>query len=195
MSIKGGTEDQKTVFYTALYHTMIDPRNITDLNGDYPGGDGKIHRTDRFHKRSIFSGWDVFRSQFPLQTIINPSVVSDMISSLTDLAEESGKGYLERWELLNAYTTCMLGNPAVVVFADAYNKGIRNYDVPKAYQYARNSCEKFGNNGNNLFGRRSVSQTLEYSFDEWCLSQLSDTLHHPDDVSVFSKRSQTYQSM
>lgn len=193
INIKGGTEDQKTVFYTSLYHTMIDPRNITDLNGDYPGGDGKIHRTDLFHKRSIFSGWDVFRSQFPLQTIINPTVVSDMISSLTDLAEESGKGYLEKWELLNAYSGCMLGNPAVVVFADAYNKGIRNYDVAKAYKYARNTCEKSGN-GKFQSGRRSISQTLEYAFDEWCMSQLADSLNHPEDINLFSKRSQAYRS-
>jgi len=193
IEIKGGTEDQKKVFYTALYHTMIDPRNITDVNGDYPGGDGKIHRTNQFQKRSIFSGWDVFRSQFPLQTIINPTVVSDMISSLTDLAEESGKDYLERWELLNAYTGCMLGNPAVVVFADAYNKGIRNYDVAKAYKYARSSCEKFGN-GKFQAGRRSISQTLEYSFNEWCMAQLADSLHLPDDVNLFSKRALTYKS-
>jgi putative alpha-1,2-mannosidase len=82
IKITGGTEDQKTVFYTSLYHTMIDPRSFTDVNGNYPGGDGKIHQTKNFTKRTIFSGWDVFRSQLPLQTIINPAVVNDMINSL-----------------------------------------------------------------------------------------------------------------
>ena len=77
---------------------MIDPRCFADVDGNYVGGDGNIHRTDKFVKRTIFSGWDVFRSQFPLQNIINPNVVSDMVNSLVELADESGKGYLERWE-------------------------------------------------------------------------------------------------
>ncbi|HEX5552473.1 MAG TPA: GH92 family glycosyl hydrolase, partial [Chitinophagaceae bacterium] len=83
--VEGGTKDERTVFYTALYHTMIDPRKIADVDGRYPGGDGKAHRSGSFTKRSIFSGWDVFRSQFPLQTIIHPSLVNDMIASLTAL--------------------------------------------------------------------------------------------------------------
>ena len=145
MTIEGGTEDQKTVFYTALYHTMIDPRSFADVNGNYPGGDGKVHTSQKFTKRTIFSGWDVFRSQLPLQTIINPTIVNDMINSLVELADESGKHYLERWEFLNAYSGCMIGNPAVSMIADAYNKGIRNFNVPKAYEYCRNSVEKFGN--------------------------------------------------
>src|SRR6202012_3743613 len=137
--------EQKTVFYTAMYHTMIDPRNIQDLNGNFPGADMKVHHTSTFTKRSIFSGWDVFRSQFPLQSIINPTIVSDMISSLIEMADDSGQKYLERWELLNAYSGCMNGNPAVPVITDAYNKGIRNFDLKKAYEYSRNSVEKFGN--------------------------------------------------
>jgi len=109
IKISGGTEDEKTIFYTSLYHTMIDPRIYTDVDGRYTGGDYKIHNTNnKFTKRTIFSGWDVFRSQFPLQTIINPSLVSDQINSLVTLAEESGKEYYERWEIMNAYSGCML---------------------------------------------------------------------------------------
>lgn len=190
ISITGGTEEQKTVFYTALYHTMIDPRNITDVDGKYSGGDGKVYQTKNFTKRSIFSGWDVFRSQFPLQSIINPNVVSDMINSLVELAEQSGKGYLERWELLNAYSGCMVGNPAVSVIADAYNKGIRNFNVPKAYQYALNTLEKFGNTDTHR--AMDISNTLEYAYDEWCIAQLADSLHHADDKAKYLVRSQTY---
>ena len=81
--ISGGTDDEKTIFYTAMYHTMIDPRIYTDVDGRYVGGDYKIHTADStFTKRTIFSGWDVFRSQFPLQTIINPRLVSDELNSL-----------------------------------------------------------------------------------------------------------------
>ena len=143
VTVRGGTQADKTTFYTALYHTMIDPRLFTDRDGRYMGGDGKAHTGD-FTKRTIFSGWDVFRSQIPLQTLINPGVVDDLIASLVTLAEESGKEYLERWELLNAYSGCMLGNPAAVVIADAYVKGIRGYDAAKALQYAVNTSEKFG---------------------------------------------------
>jgi predicted alpha-1,2-mannosidase len=196
IKIDGATEEQKFVFYTALYHTMIDPRIVTDVDGNYTGGDHKIHHVTTFNKRTIFSGWDVFRSQFPLQTIINPTLVSDMINSLVTLADETDSNYLERWELLNAYSGCMLGNPAVVVLADAYVKGIRNYDVDKAYQYAINTNEKFGN-GNDGYtpGGTSIAKTLEYAFDDWCLSQLADSLHKDDDAKKYFDRSKDYKNI
>ena len=187
---EGGTEEEKSIFYTALYHTMIDPRCLADLDGSYPGGDGKIHKTGAFTKRTIFSGWDVFRSQFPLQTIVNPGVVNDMINSLIELADESGREYLERWEFLNAYSGCMIGNPAVSVMADAYNKGIRNFDIQKGYVYARNTCEKEGNGerGHSF----SISSTLENAYSEWCLSVLADSLNKSEDALKYFNRSKSY---
>lgn len=196
IKINGATEEQKFVFYTAFYHTMIDPRIVTDVDGNYTGGDNKIHKATTFKKRTIFSGWDVFRSQFPLQTIINPALVSDMINSLVTLAAESGNHYLERWELLNAYSGCMLGNPAVVVLADAYVKGIRNYDVAKAYQYAVNTDEKFSNAPlGYTTGGVSIAKTLEYAFDDWCLSVLADSLHKDSDAKKYLTRSQDYKNI
>ena len=79
----------------------------------------------------------------PLQTLINPTVVNDLINSLVEIAEQSGNEYLERWELLNAYSGCMLGNPAISILCDAYTKGIRDYDVEKAYHYALNTARMF----------------------------------------------------
>ena len=192
ISVTDENEENKTIFYTALYHTMIDPRCFTDLDGSYPGGDGKIHKTDKFVKRTIFSGWDVFRSQFPLQTIINPKVVSDMVNSLVELADESGKKYLERWEFLNAYSGCMIGNPAVAVMVDAYNKGIRNFDIDKGYLYAKNSCEKFGNGSRGY--SNSISETLEYSYFDWCLSIFADSLGKKDDALLYGKRAKNYKN-
>ncbi|NWJ53117.1 MAG: glycoside hydrolase family 92 protein [Bacteroidetes bacterium] len=193
INVIGGTEEEKTVFYTSLYHSMIDPRAFSDLNGNYPGGDGKVHKTKDFTKRTIFSGWDVFRSQFPLQTIINPRVVNDMINSLVELADENGTHYLERWEFLNAYSGCMIGNPAVSVIVDAYNKGIRNFNVNKAYEYSKNSVEKWGN------GERGhayqISQTLEYSYFEWCLAQFANDLGKKEDAEKYLKRSQSYRNI
>jgi len=193
IDVKGGTPEQRTIFYTALYHTLLDPRTVTDLDGRYPGGDGQPRQARAFTKRSVFSGWDVYRSQFPLQTLINPTVVSDMINSLVSLADESGQGYLERWELLNAYSGCMIGNPAVSVIADAYNKGIRSFDVPKAYQLAVASCNRTGNT--DTLHAMEISETLEQAYQEWCLAQLADSLHHPQDRQKFARRAQSYRTI
>lgn len=193
ITVDGINEEDKAIFYTALYHTMIDPRCFTDIDGSYPGGDGKIHKTDQFVKRTIFSGWDVFRSQFPLQTIINPKVVSDMINSLVELADESGNNYLERWEFLNSYSGCMIGNPAVSVMVDAYNKGIRTFDVDKGYRFAKNTCEKFGNG--ELGYSNSISSTLEHSYFEWCLSVFADSLNKKEDAAKYLNRSKSYKNI
>lgn len=194
--IDGGTHDQKTVFYTALYHTMIDPRMLSDVDGKYPGGDGQVHQQDGFTKRTIFSGWDVFRSQMPLQTIINPALVNDMINSLTMLADRSGKDYYARWEIMNAYSGCMIGNPAVSLLADAYVKNIRRYDVEKAYKYAVNTVEKFGNGDKGYTpGGLSISETLEYAYADWCVSVLAKTLGKTADAAKYAQRALDYKNI
>ena len=195
--ISGGTEDEKIVFYTSLYHTMIDPRIYTDVDGRYVGGDKKVHESDgKFIKRTIFSGWDVFRSQFPLQTIINPRLVSDELNSLITMADQSGREYYERWEFLKSYSGCMLGNPALSVLADAYLKGIRTYDVEKAYQYAVNTSHKFGN---DMLGYSpeplSISHTLEYAYTDWCVAQLAKALGKEDDAKSFYEKGQAYHNV
>lgn len=197
INVEGGSEADKTIFYTALYHTMIDPRTFSDVDGSYVGGDLKPHKGGRrFTKRTIFSGWDVFRSQFPLQTIINPRVVNDMINSLTTMAEESGRGYYERWECVNSYSGCMLGNPALSVIADAYVKGIRGFDAGKAYQYAVNTSAQFGNDKLGYTpGGNSISHTLEYAYTDWCVSRLAEALGKTDDAAVFRKKSEAYRNI
>lgn len=195
--ISGGTEDDKTVFYTALYHTMIDPRIYADVDGRYIGGDKKVHAGDStFKKRTIFSGWDVFRSQFPLQTIINPVLVSDALNSLITMADQSGREYYERWEILNSYSGCMLGNPALSVLADAYIKGIRTYDIEKAYQYAVNTSRKFGNDQLGYTPEPlSISNTLEYAYADWCVSQLAKALGKEEDAKLFYEKGQAYHNI
>mgnify|MGYP003374008669 CR=1 FL=1 len=195
--ISGGSESEKKVFYTSLYHTMIDPRIYEDADGRYIGGDLKIHNSDgRFVKRTVFSGWDVFRSQIPLQTIINPSLVSDLINSLVTMADQSGREYFERWELLNSYSGCMIGNPALSVLADAYVKGIRTFDAEKAYRYAVNTVGKFGNMplGWTPSGL-CISETLEYAYFDWCLSVLADSLGHKNEAERFAKHAQAYRNI
>lgn len=197
IKISGGSEDEKTIFYTALYHTMIDPRIFTDVDGRYVGGDGTVHSTgERFTKRTIFSGWDVFRSQFPLQTIINPQLVNDQLNSLITLAEESGREYFERWEIMNAYSGCMIGNPAIPVLADAYVKGIRSYDVEKAFRYAVNSSRRFGNDSLGYTSSTlGISYTLEYAYADWCIARLAEALGKKEEAGEYMKKSQAYRSI
>ncbi|MBK5720013.1 GH92 family glycosyl hydrolase [Dysgonomonas sp. Marseille-P4677] len=197
IEVSGGTEDQKTIFYTSLYHTMIDPRTYTDVDGRYVGGNKQIYNSNSiFTKRTIFSGWDVFRSQFPLQTIINPELVNDQLNSLITLAEQSGREYYERWEMLNAYSGCMIGNPALSVLADAYVKGIRNYNIDKAYQYAVNTSKKYGNGDLGYTGSSlSISHTLEYAYADWCISQIAKGIGNHGDEELFLRKGQAYKNI
>lgn len=196
VSISGGTADEKTIFYTALYHTMIDPRIYSDVDGRYVGGNNEIYQSSGFTKRTVFSGWDVFRSQFPLQTIINPTLVSDQLNSLITLAEQTGREYYERWEFVNSYTGCMIGNPAISVLADAYVKGIRTYEVDKAYRYALNSSKKFGNDQLGYTGPPfSISHTLEYAYTDWCIAQIAKNMGEKDDEALFTAKGQAYRNI
>lgn len=197
VDVEGGSLTDKRIFYTSLYRTMLEPRIYTDVDGRYVGGDFKVHHTeDGFTKRTLFSGWDVFRSQMPLQTLINPDVVNDVICSLMEQARNSGRHYYERWELFNSYTGCMLGNPALSVLADAYIKGIRNYDVEQAYDYAVNSSAKFGNDelGYTASGT-SISHTLEYAYFDWCIAQLARELGLKEDVEKYMLKSQAWRNV
>lgn len=183
--VEGGTEEDKHIFYTALYHTMIDPRMFEDVDG--PGD---------FTKRTIFSGWDVFRSQMPLQTIINPQVVNDLIRSHMALAQTSGKPYFDRWEMLNAYSGCMVGNPTISVIADAYAKGIRGFDIKEAYHLCQNTAARFGNGDKGYStGSASISETLEYAYGEWCLSQVALDAGDTANAAIYARAGQDYRNV
>lgn len=192
VEVASDDEELKHIFYTALYRTMIDPRLYSDTNGEYMGGDKKIYQTGSFQKRTIFSGWDVFRSEMPLLTLIRPDVISDMLNSLITLADESGKGYLERWEFQNAYSGCMIGNPAISVLVDAYKKRIRNYDLEKAWQYAEESSRLFGN-AKYGYVPGSISSTLEYAYTEWCMAELAKALGKTSEEQHYRKLAKSYQ--
>ena len=189
MSVEGGSEDQKTAFYTALYHSRLDPRIFADINGDYPGGDGKPHSTREFTKRTIFSGWDVYRSEMPLLTIIAPEIVNDLINSMVELAGQNRKGNFDRWEFLNAYSGCMNGNPMVTVLNDAYRKGIRGYNVEQAYACAVKTCGNSGKKASHLAG------TLEDGMANWNLAQLATQLGKTNAARMFGERSLIYRTL
>lgn len=203
VAIKGATEEQKTVFATSLYHAFIDPRSVSDIDGQYTGADGNAHRAEGYTYRSIFSGWDVYRSQFPLLTLLRPDVVNDQVNTFIDLAEQSGKGYLPRWELLNAYSGCMHGDPAVVVIAEAYNKGIRNYDVDRAYALCRQNvlgvCDNIRGRGHYLQKGYSIdysiSGTLEMCYADSALARFASALDKSNDATALRSMAQNYRKI
>ena len=192
LTVTGGSAAQQSIFYTAMYHAMIDPRIFADVNGDYPGGDQREHHTKAFTKRTIFSGWDVYRSEFPLLTLIAPDIINDEINSWVELAGQNGTHYFDRWEMLNAYSGCMNGNPAITVINDAYQKGIRSYDVAKAYEYAVNTAEK-SRNGPLGYRPGDISGTFEYGFHDWNLAQLAASLGQTNDAAKYFQRSLAYR--
>ena len=101
LAVEGGTEDHKTIYYSALYRALLFPMTFADLDGQYPGGDNRPHRSDAFTNVTIFSGWDDYRSEYPLLTLVEPKMVRNQISSMLSLAELNGKHYLDRgrsWE-------------------------------------------------------------------------------------------------
>jgi predicted alpha-1,2-mannosidase len=188
---------------------MIDPRVISDVDGKYVQGDGKIHTAGGYTPRTIFSGWDVYRGEFPLLTLINATVVNDEINSLVNLAEASGKGYLERWEIMNSYSGCMDGDPATSVILDAYSKGIRGFDIDKAYAAAMQTA--VGKNGStnrpeNVFymehgyvpdqpSSAGISWTLDNAYFDWCMASLALGLGKKDDAQMFAARAANYKNI
>ena len=104
LSVEGGTEDHKTIFYSALYRALLFPQTFADVDGSYPGGDHKPHQSSTFVNRTLFSGWDDYRSVYPLLTLVAPSVVNDQINSMVNLADFNGTHYYDRWEIMGCYT-------------------------------------------------------------------------------------------
>jgi predicted alpha-1,2-mannosidase len=131
IKVEGATEDQKKIFYSALYHSMISPNTFSDADGRYFGMDHKIHNSSGALNYTVFSLWDTFRAEHPLLALINPTRNSEMINALLRKADEGG--LLPMWDLASNYTGTMIGYHSVPVIVDAYMRGIRNFDAEKAF--------------------------------------------------------------
>ena len=202
IAIKGGTDAQREAFATAVYHTMLDPRAYSDIDGNYTGADGKKHQAKNFTYRTIFSGWDVSRSQFTWLSLVRPDVVNDEINSLMQQAELSGNGYLSRWEILGSESGCMIGDPAVSVFTEAYRKGIRGYDVEKALKLCLQSVDPNTENGNHRqeyarlgYVPGSISGTLENAYNDYCAGRFAEALGDAPDAQRLLRRSLNYRNI
>ena len=200
-----GTDLQKKIFYTALYHTMVQPNTMSDVNGEYMASDyvtrsvakGEVHY-------STFSLWDTFRAAHPLYTLIHTHRIPDFVKSM--MRQYDYYGYLPVWQLWGQDNYCMIGNHSIPVIVDAVLKGVAGVDEEKAYEAVFNSSivshpnspfevwEKYGYMPENI-QTQSVSITLEQAFDDWCVAQLAKRLGKEKDHNHFMKRSAFYRNL
>ncbi len=202
IEIETGNEEYKEIFYTAMYHSMLNPNLFTDVDGQYRGMDLQVHQA-RNHKRyTVFSLWDTFRATHPLFTIIEKDRTNDFIKSFLGQYREGGS--LPIWELAGNYTGCMIGYHAIPVIVDAYMKGIRDYDANKALEAMLHSARQshLGLASYKKFGcvqageeAESVSKTLEYAYDDWCIAIMAKELGRNDIYEEFIQRAQFYKNV
>jgi len=200
-----GSDDQKTSFYTSMYHLMIQPNNIADVDGQYRGVDDMVRKSPSGTYYSTFSLWDTFRAAHPLYTIIAPEYDGDMVNSM--LLHSETQGFLPIWALSGKETYCMIGNHAVPVVVDACLKNFKGIDQENAFQQIKNSLTKNHENSEwdiyNKYGYypfdlirvESVSKTLEFSFDDYCAAQLAKKLNKMEDYKFFLNRSNFYKNL
>lgn len=202
IEIETTTEDEKIIFYTALYHAFLCPNLFNDVDGNYRGRDLKIHNTKDFENYTVFSLWDTYRATHPLFTIIQKKRTVDFIKTFLSQFEFGGR--LPVWELAGNETFCMIGYHSIPVIVDAYVKGIINYDVEKIYKAMKHSAEQndFGLKYFKQLGyipaseeAESVSKTLEYSYDDWCIALMAKLLGKEDDYKYFIQRAQSYKNL
>ena len=204
--VEGGSKDDKTIFYTALYHTLIHPNTLNDYNGEYPEiKRSKIGTTDGT-RYTVFSLWDTYRNLHQLMSLAYPKQQSDMVKSLLEMYDENG--WLPKWELNSTETFTMVGDPASIVIADTYLKGIRDFDVQKAYKAMLKGADQMENNplrpGLKDYiekgylttnDRGPVSTTQEYNASDYSISLLAKALGKTADANRFKKRSLSYKKL
>jgi len=196
------TNDVKTVFYTALYHSLIAPNTYMDVDGKYKGMDGKVHTAENFTNYTVFSLWDTFRAAHPLFTILYPNRVNDMMNTFIKKYEQSG--LLPVWELDANETNCMIGYNAIPVILDAYAKGIDDYDVEKIYEAMKASSMQdirgtdYFRDCSFISGElevESVSKNLEYAYNDWCIAEMARLLKQDSDYQYYINRAQFYLNL
>jgi len=201
IEVEGGTDAQKTIFYTALYHTMVVPNLWSDVDGQYRGRDNRVHQSDG-ETYTVFSLWDTYRACKPLYTILEPKRSNSFIQTFLNQYKQGG--YLPVWELAANETDCMIGNHAIPVIADAWAKGIRDYDGKLALEAMLKSAnsDRYGLRFYREMGfvpsnkeSESVSKTLEYAYDDWCISQMARNLGEMDIAETFARRAQSYKNL
>ncbi len=202
IEIPNGKKDELINFYTALYHTMIVPNIASDVDGKYRGRDMKVHTAEGFTYYTVFSLWDTYRAANPLYTIIDRKRTLDYIKTFLTEYEQGGR--LPVWELSSNETDCMIGYHSIPVIVDAYMKGIRGFDTNLALEAMKKSAT-WNHYGLPAYIKKgyieseddneSVSKTLEYAYDDWCIAQFAKKLGKMDDYKNYIQRAQSYKNI
>jgi predicted alpha-1,2-mannosidase len=206
--VEGGSEDERTIFYTALYHALLHPNIISDVNGEYPAMEsGATGLASDYERYTVFSLWDTYRNVHQLLTLAYPEVQTDMIRSMVGMAKEWG--WLPRWELYGRETFTMEGDPAIPVIVDSYLKGLRDFDIEAAYEAMRRSATTEGRHNpirrdidpyiergyipvglfaQDMSGDNSVSHSLEYYVADHALSLLARAMGDEEFAEELERR-------
>ncbi|NHA07360.1 glycoside hydrolase family 92 protein [Mucilaginibacter sp. HC2] len=193
---------KQTIFYTALYHAMLAPNIYNDVDGQYLGLDQNIHTAQGFNYYTVFSLWDTFRAEDPLLTLIDRKRTRDFIKTFLAMYEQGG--LLPIWPLASTETYCMIGNHSIPVIVDAYAKGIRDFDTAEAFTAMKAAVnrDQFGLDNYRKNGAvqadsqpASVSKTLEYAYDDWCIAQMAKMLDKPQDYAEYIQRAQYWKNV
>lgn len=208
IKIESTDDDIKTIFYTALYHSMIMPTNYTDVNGEYVGFDKQVHIADGYTYRSDMSLWDTCRNTHSLYTLIAHDIQNDSLNSLVEMAKAGGS--LPRWPMGTGYTGSMLGDPANIVITESYLKGFTDFDVETAYEYMKlssdSAVEKDGRTYVDLYNQygyvpndlapadESVARTIEYSWEDGAIAALAQALGYEEDAQKYYEKSMYYKN-
>lgn len=198
-------EERKANFYTAMYHSFMSPVIYNDVNGEYRGLDQNIYQAKGFTNYTIFSLWDTYRALHPLYTIVQQQRTNDMINSMLAHYEQNVHKILPIWSHYSNENWCMIGYHSVPVIVDAYMKGLRNYDINKAFDAVISSSnydlydgigyyKKFGYVPEDL-NSNSASKTLEYAFDDWTIYKFAEALGKNKITEEYYVRAQSYKNI
>jgi predicted alpha-1,2-mannosidase len=194
----------KETFYSALYHTLLAPTVLNDVDGQFRGPDGKIHQTKGYDYYTELSLWDTFRAEHPLLTLVQPRRVNDFVNTMLDHFKIFGEQTLPVWTESGKENWCMIGNHAIPVITEAYAKGFRNWnaeealaDMIAATDKNREQLEAYRDKGFIPTGKdvQSVSKLLEYAYDDSCIARLARALGKNDLADKYAKRSQNWQNV
>ena len=205
IKVSGTDEIDLKLFYTCLYHVLLDPRTMADVDGRFVIN-YEVFKDSDYKQRTVFSGWDVYRSEFPLLSIIRPDMVRDDINSLLKIAEINNSSF-PRWELLGINAGCMVGDPGLIVLADAFVKGIKPYNIEKAYEISKASsvcaedldgkafksirpdCKSYLE---ECYVPEKLSDTLEYLLADYTMAKFAEALGKTEDAKFFMNRANRY---
>lgn len=201
--LKGGSNEQQRIFYTALYHSLIVPNLMNDVNGEYRGHNMQIKKVPEGRNMySTLSLWDTFRTWHPMMTLLDDKLVEDIVFSMLSMYDDTGE--LPIWPLVSGETGTMIGYHSVSVIADAFRKGIRGFDTDHAFEAMKVSSNSHRKGGKyyveNGFipadkEKESVSCLLEYAYDDWCIASMAEELGRNNDADYYYRRAQSWKNV